>query len=247
MSGARAAFVRSSRNELKRNKESSRGERRTNATDDAPLCCPAERSTRDRSRASNWQHCCTLGAGCVNLPPTQWRVHATYEESFRGTLQSLNTYSFAILGRTLDRAYSSFWGLPDMISASQGGGVHGKGNMVREIVKINSKCRRGGGGQKSKNFVDIISGSPCPCKYLCPSLRPSERRRPACVRRRRARKVCSPLFLPSFPSSRGLFDSLGTERLSIQIEERPGKEGREEGDGILSPSGCLKPAPYLST
>ena len=41
-------------------------------------------------------------------------------------------------------------------------------------------------------------------------------------------KYARRFFSPSFPSSRGLFDSLGTERLSIQIEERPGKEGRKE-------------------
>ena len=53
--------------------------------------------------------------------------------------------------------------LPDMMSASEGGGGswkcgRSKGGFVNFILQISSKCGQGGRG-KSKNFADVIYGS----------------------------------------------------------------------------------------
>ena len=56
-------------------------------------------------------------------------------------------------------------GLPDMLSASEGRGGHGKldivskGGCVNFMLQISSD-KRGRGVKKSKNFVDVISASP---------------------------------------------------------------------------------------
>ena len=49
--------------------------------------------------------------------------------------------------------------LPDMMSASEGGGGQGKEDVVRKFYTTNQIQMRTGGVKKSKNFADIISGS----------------------------------------------------------------------------------------
>ena len=54
-------------------------------------------------------------------------------------------------------------GLPDKMSASEGGGGHAKADAAREVVfnfSVVVQLWTWGSGENSKNFVDIINGCP---------------------------------------------------------------------------------------